>query len=183
MTFSRSVLIAWAIFLSSACGGGSDSTATPTAPAASTGVASTPANNGSVPTGATPDTSTPGSLPVTFAAQLIEGPANNTFLGFEPYLNAATFVVAGAGMENVELVSANDDGIVYGRFTVAPDKTGATLDWRYRNWPYGSWNLKIVAWDVPAGQTGRRIDVATRQYTVHLPLGCQAEGTCGMPAP
>ncbi len=86
-------------------------------------------------------------------------------------------------MENVELVSANDESILYGRFTISPDKTRATLDWRYRNWPYGSWNLKIVAYDVAPGQAGRRIDVAARQYTVHLPLGCQAEGTCGMPAP
>lgn len=183
MTFSRSALIALAIFLSSACGGGSDSTATPTAPVASTGNASTPANNGSVPTGGTPDTSTPSSLPVTFAAQLIEGPPDNAFLGWDAYANSATFVVAGAGMENVELVSANDERILYGRFTISPDKTRATLDWRFRNWPYGSWNLRIIAWDVPPGQAGQRIEVATRRFIIHLPLGCQAEGTCGMPAP
>ncbi|MDO9218853.1 MAG: hypothetical protein Q7U14_16390, partial [Lacisediminimonas sp.] len=108
MTFSRLVLIALAIVFSSACGGGSDSTATAASPAAS----------GAVPAAGTsdvPDTPTQGTPTVTFAAQLIEGPANNTFLGFEPYLNAATFVVAGAGMENVELVSANDESIVYGR--------------------------------------------------------------------
>lgn len=119
-----------------------------------------------------------------FSAQLVSAPVDNAFLGFAPYSNVATFEVIGTGLQNVELVSANDESIIYGRFTISSDKTNARLDWHFYNWLYGSYNLRVVAWDVPAGQSGHRIEVMPpRKYYVHLPLGCQAEGRCGGPAP
>ena len=123
-------------------------------------------------------------LTPSFSAQLLSAPPDGTFLGFSPYSNSAHFEVGGKGLENVELVSAKDESIIYGRFTISPDKTRAILDWRFYNWSYGSYNLRVVAWDAPPGQPGRKIEVmAPRYYTVHLPLGCQAERTCGGAAP
>lgn len=121
-----------------------------------------------------------------FAATLVAAPPNNAFLGSDACcgLNSFNFIVTGEGMRNVELVSANNEAIRYGTFTVAADGRSANLDWNYYTFRYGTYDLKIVAWDVPAGQAGNKIEVmAPRHYLVHLPLGCQAEGTCGGTAP
>jgi hypothetical protein len=97
------------------------------------------------------------------------------------------FAVTGNGLENVELVSANDASLVYGRFRISADKTSASLSWVPvpMNSPlYGSYNLRILAWSVPPGQTGQQIEVMSRRlYYVHLALGCYSIPGCGAPAP
>jgi hypothetical protein len=125
-----------------------------------------------------------------FSAHLVSAPPADAFFGFDPYGNSAPFEVSGTGLENVELVSANDASVIYGRFTISPDKTRASLNWNFytegmvNNRMYGEYNVRIVAWNVPPGQSGRSAEVmAPRRYIVHLPLGCQGEGTCGGMAP
>lgn len=128
----------------------------------------------------------------SFSAQLITAPPNNYFwLGLPPGGGAISpserFEVSGSGLGNVELVSAKDESILYGRFTISPDKTGATLDWDYRTyggWAYDLYEVRILAWDVPPGEAGRMIEVMEpRSYWQKLSLGCQGQGTCGGTAP
>ena len=130
----------------------------------------------------------------TFSAQLVQAPetTGETFwLGSQPGGGSISpterFEVSGTGLGNVELVSAKDESIIYGRFTISPDKTRATLDWDYRfynGWAYGVYEVRVLAWDVPPGESGRMIEVMEpRTYYQKLPLGCQAEGTCGGTAP
>lgn len=126
-----------------------------------------------------------------FSAQLVSAPPLTGFLGEEPGSTTRSetvkFEVSGSGLGNVELVSAKDESIIYGRFTISPDRTQATLNWNFlsfNNYSYGAYETRVVAWDVPPGQSGRKIEVmAARTYYVHLPLGCQAEGICGGTAP
>jgi hypothetical protein len=129
-----------------------------------------------------------------FSAQLVSAPetTSETFwLGSQPgggiISPTVRFEVSGNGLGNVELVSANDPAVVYGRFTITPDGTRASLDWDYRfynGWSYGVFEVRVVAWDAPAGQPGQSIEVmAPRTYHQKLPLGCQAEGRCGGAAP
>lgn len=125
-----------------------------------------------------------------FSAQLVSAPPPNAFFGFDPYGYSAPFEVSGAALGNVELVSANDPSVIYGRFTISPDKTRATLNWnfytngRVNDRLYSLYNLRIIAWDVPPGQAGRSTEVmAPRPYSLHLPLGCQTEDRCGGVAP
>lgn len=81
-------------------------------------------------------------------------------------------------------MSARDPSILYGRFSVSSDGTQALLDWDFYANTYGTYLVRVLAWDVPPGQAGRQIEVmAPRTYYVHLPLGCQGEGTCGGIAP
>jgi len=98
-----------------------------------------------------------------------------------------TFAVNGTGLGNVELVSANDPNIVYGRFEISPDRTFARLRFQPITSPiiYGSYHVRILAWDVPPGQSGRMIEVMpARTYLMHLPLGCWTYvPNCGDPAP
>ena len=113
-------------------------------------------------------------------------PPDNAFLGSDACcgLNSFQFIVAGNSIRNVELVSSRDESIIYGRFAVSEDGRSALLDWNYYTYRYGVYDLKIVAWDVAPGGVGNRIEVMpARHYLVHLPLGCQAEGTCGGIAP
>lgn len=122
----------------------------------------------------------------TFEASLVSAPPNDAFLGFEPYGQVARFEVRGAGMRNVELVSSRDESIIYGRFTVSPDGSAATFDWRFYETQrlYEEYLLRVVAWDSAPGQPGRRIEVMpARRYILHLPLGCYSVPTCGGTAP
>lgn len=92
------------------------------------------------------------------------------------------FVVHGTGMENVELVSANDPTIRYGTFTISPDKTSATLS--FKGGGYSTYYLRILAWDRPAGQGGNMIEVMPRtRFTSDIPSGCQAGFACNGTAP
>lgn len=97
------------------------------------------------------------------------------------------FEVSGAGLGNVELVSAKDMSIIYGRFTISPDKSHDTLDWDYRaynRFSYGVYEARVLAWDVPLGESGQMIEVmASRTYYQKLPLWCQGAGLCGGTAP
>jgi len=114
---------------------------------------------------------------------LITAPPEGAFLGID-YSDPARFQVSGTGLRNVELVSAHNPSIIYGRFTISNDGTQALLGWDFYANSYGSYLVRILAWDVPPGQAGRQIEVmAPRNYSVHLPLGCQGEGTCGGTAP
>ena len=192
MDLRNALVLGTVVLMLAACGGGGSGDAaaggasgTASQADAGSGGGTTPTvpNNAPAPNPTSPGDASATPPAATFAARLTDAPADGTFLGFEPYLNSATFAVEGALLGNVELVSALDERVIYGRFTISPDQTRATLDWRYRDHPYGSYALRIIAWDAPPGQAGQRIDVASRNYTVHLPLGCQAEGTCGMPAP
>jgi hypothetical protein len=126
-----------------------------------------------------------------FSAQLVTAPPDNYFwLGIQPdgsFSPTERFEVSGTGLGNVELVSANDASVIFGRFTISADRTQATLDWDYRTyngWRYGVYQVRIVAWDSPPGEPGQSIEVmAPRTYHQNLPLGCQDQGLCGGPAP
>lgn len=131
-----------------------------------------------------------GSAPA-FSAELVTAPPDNLF-----WLGSRTdgipsrterFEVRGTGLGNVELVSAKDSSVKYGSFTISPDRTRAVLDWNYilyEGWAYLSYEVRILAWDVPPGEAGREIEVmAPRKYWNKLPISCQGEGTCGGEAP
>ena len=116
-----------------------------------------------------------------FAAQLVSAPPEVPPASGKPQ----NFVVSGTNLGNVELVSAKDETIVYGRFTISADKTRATLPWNYRatydNKSYDTYQLRILAWDVPPGESGKKIEVmAPRTYRGLYNPGCQ---TCGGEAP
>jgi hypothetical protein len=120
--------------------------------------------------------------PPTFGAALFDAPSDGAVLGG----NTASFAVSGTGLGNVELVSAKDPTIIYGRFTVSSDKTMATLVWAFRTPPnYGTFDLRILAWDVPPGQAGQQIEVMPRRhYIIDLPLSCSGHyPDCGSQAP
>lgn len=182
-----------------ACGGGGD-----TAPVANTGAV---ANTSAPPPSSTPtsgqlveplppapaSTPTPASTtpaapapeptpaPTIFSATLVAAPPAP---GYEWEGTPFNFVVSGTGLQNVELVSANDSSIVYGRFTVSPDGTSATLTFAFGR--YATYNLRILAWDAPPGQGGRVIEVMPpTRYTVRHNLGCAANpnSLCTRPAP
>lgn len=131
------------------------------------------------------------SAPPEFSAQLLSAPPTNRWLGEPPgggwFAETVRFEVEGSNLGNVELVSAKDDSVIFGRFTISPDKTRATLDWNYRQyegWSYGAYEVRILAWDAPPGEAGDQIEVMSMQrYYQKLPLGCQAEGRCGGEAP
>lgn len=115
-----------------------------------------------------------------FSAQLVSAP-NESAENHEPRY----FEVSGTNLGNVELVSANDESIVYGRFTISDDKTRATLAWTYRtpsdDKVYTTYQLRILAWDVPAGESGNKIEVmAPRTFSGIFNSGCR---TCGGTAP
>lgn len=117
-----------------------------------------------------------------FSASLASAPPPSFY---PPPGIAMDFVVTGNQLGNVELVSANDPTIIYGRFTLSPDKTSATLSFTPdRMASYSSYNLRILAWDMPAGRGGRMIEVMpARTFYIHLPLGCYLNPGCGGIAP
>lgn len=118
-----------------------------------------------------------------FSATLINAPPDHAFL---QYGSPMTFVVSGNRLGNVELVSANDIKIQYGRFTISADKTSASLTFTpTHSPPYGSYNLRVLAWDVAPGQAGQQIEVMSprRLYYIHLALGCYSVPGCGDTAP
>jgi hypothetical protein len=135
------------------------------------------------PTPTPAPTARPAPTPAPFSAQLVTAPPERAFLGAD-FADPVRFQVAGTGIRNVELVSARDPSVVYGRFNVSSDGSSAVLDWHFYDYNYGSYLLRVVAWDVLPGGVGREIEVmAPRSYTVHLPRACQGEGTCGGEAP
>jgi hypothetical protein len=120
--------------------------------------------------------------PSVFAASLVAAPPAP---GFQFAGTALNFVVNGSQLGNVELVSANNPSIIYGRFTISPDKTSATLTFNPLNPPYGEYNLRILAWNTPPGQGGEMIEVMSpRVYSIRWSPGCVATNpVCGSPAP
>lgn len=134
-----------------------------------------------------------GDAPPDFSARLIAAPettAQTFWLGQQAdgsFSDTVRFEVAGSGLENVELVSAKDESVIYGRFTISADQTRAILDWEYlafQGWAYSTYEVRVLAWNAPPGESGRSIEVmAPRTYYNKLPLGCQGEGTCGGSAP
>ncbi|MGV3743005.1 MAG: hypothetical protein ACO1NO_11920 [Burkholderiaceae bacterium] len=118
----------------------------------------------------------------TFSAQLVSAPPEiPPAIDTEPM----EFIVSGSNLGNVELVSAKDETIVYGRFTISSDKTRATLPWshdtRYNDKVYDTYQFRILAWDVPLGESGNRIEVMpSRTYRGIYSSGCQP---CGGEAP
>lgn len=128
----------------------------------------------------------------TFSAQLVSSPTTRPaiYLGEEiaGTPNPAYFEVSGTNLGNVELVSAKDESIIYGRFTISEDKTRATFEWtdfmNFGGESYGVFEARILAWDVPPGESGNRIEVmGPTSYYVRQPLGCGNLGTCGGVAP
>jgi hypothetical protein len=120
--------------------------------------------------------------PPVFTVTLGDAPADGTLLSGD----SAFFSVKGNNIGNAELVSANDPTIIYGRFSVSSDKTFATLAWNFHlPQNYGTFDVRILAWDVPPGQSGRQIEVMPkRHYIVNVPLGCSGRfPECGGPAP
>ena len=65
--------------------------------------------------------------------------------------------VTGTAMRNVELVPADTLAPVLGRFAVAPDGSFATLPFDTNSLPKGVIRVRIVAYDVPAGQPGNMV--------------------------
>lgn len=133
------------------------------------------------PSSGTDSGSTPPSEPTApaFTAQLIAAPPappTGSFLGEQvaddgtvTYSDTVYFEVRGTGLRNVELVSANDTSIKYGTFTISADGTRAILNWDYQlgdeNGAYTAYDLRVLAWNVPAGQAGESIEVmAPRRY-------------------
>ncbi|WP_334190312.1 DUF4214 domain-containing protein [Noviherbaspirillum sp.] len=116
-----------------------------------------------------------------FTATLASAPPPSFFPAPQEPMN---FTVTGSALENVELVSANDPSIIYGRFTLSPDKTSASLTFHHDQYQYGSYNLRILAWNAPPGQGGQMIEVMPpRVIYIHRALGCQFTPGCGGDAP
>lgn len=132
-----------------------------------------------------------------FTAQLVAAPPAppaGSFLGEQvaddgvvTYSDTVYFEVSGTGLRNVELVSANNASIKYGTFTISADGTRATLDWDYRlgdeRGAYTSYDLRVLAWNVPAGQAGESIEVMapTRYYRRPSPGMCAVSGCVAAP--
>jgi hypothetical protein len=171
----------------------------PTSPSGTaTGNSSSPANgSGTITTPSSGSgTTTSGPTAPAFTAQLVAAPPSSSstgrFLGDNggiTYSDTEYFEVSGTGLRNVELVSANDVSIKYGTFTISADGTRATLNWRYDVGNYIIYNLRILAWDVPAGEAGESIEVMpARDYRVRVSAGrCASlgrpDGSCGDAAP
>lgn len=117
----------------------------------------------------------------TFTAQLVSAPPEVQPADDQP----SEFVVSGTNLGNVELVSAKDESIIYGRFTISANKTRATLPWdhgaQHNGKVYDTYQLRVLAWDVPPGEAGRKIEVmAPRTFRGSYNPGCQP---CGGEAP
>lgn len=76
--------------------------------------------------------------------------------------------VRGAQLANVELLPANGYQPKYGVFRVSPDKTHAWLDFDTSTLPDGKSNVRISAFNVPAGQSGAKeiIAMPSRTWTI-----------------
>lgn len=165
--------------------GSGDSGGTVTPPSSGT-------DSGTPPPSTDSGSSTPPSEPTApaFTAQLVAAPPTDRFLGEQvaddgvvTYADTVYFEVSGTGLRNVELVSANDTSIKYGTFTISADGTRATLDWDYQlgdeNGAYAVYDLRVLAWDVPAGQAGESIEVmAPRRYHRRVSPGMCAVSGC-----
>jgi hypothetical protein len=145
------------------------------------GTPPTPGAGGTPSTGGSGgDTTSPPAS--AFSAQLISAPSTADWLGSNPdggpFYDTVRFEVSGTGLGNVELVSANDPSIKYGTFTISADGTRATLDWDYdvrdsNNRIYSAFDLRVLAWDVPAGESGSSIEVMEpRRYYRKISPGC-----------
>lgn len=135
--------------------------------------------------------STPPSDPTApaFTAQLVAAPPTGRFLGEQEntYSDTVYFEVSGTELRNVELVSANNTSIKYGTFTISADGTRATLNWDYQlgdeNGAYAAYDLRVLAWNVSAGQAGESVEVmAPRRYFRRVSPGmCAVSGCVGAP--
>lgn len=95
---------------------------------------------------------TVGAQPVTpFAAELMQAPADGATL-----TGVITLEVRGSGIANVELLPASGYAPTLGRFIVSSDKTYARLDFDTRVVPNNLLQVRISAFDVPAGNMGAR---------------------------
>ena len=139
----------------------------------------TPPSSGS---GGGTDGNTGSPTTPAFSAQLVTAPPEvPPAIVDEPM----EFVVSGTNLGNVELVSAKDESIVYGRFTISADKTRASLPWNHNDFyngkVYDTYQFRILAWDVPPGESGNRIEVMpARTFRGMYNPGCQP---CGGEAP
>lgn len=122
-----------------------------------------------------------------FSAQLMTAPPVDQFLGETAggtsRSETVRFEVSGTSLGNVELVSAKDASVIYGRFVISQHKTRATLDWNYiiDGRTYDMYQLRVLVWDVPPGGSGKQIEVmAPRTYRAIYNPGCQP---CGGEAP
>lgn len=124
---------------------------TPTAPPAS-------------PSTPPPETPTsPGSGSTSFAATTALAPADGAGVSGRVRLE-----IRGSGIENAELLPASGYTPVYGTFSVSEDNTSAVLDFDTRSLPNGPIQLRVSAFNVPAGQSGAReiIAMSPRSWTV-----------------
>jgi Domain of unknown function (DUF4214) len=85
--------------------------------------------------------------PGTFQARVTLAPPNGGFLA-----GTVRLEVRGAAMQNVELLPANGYAPRYGIFNLSPDRTVAALDLDTTALPNGPFDVRISAFNVPAGQ-------------------------------
>lgn len=123
-----------------------------TTPSSSTGSPppATPAATGSTdpaPAGGTAVAGTPdASAPLPPLTATAEAPADGAYL-----VKTVTLRVTGTSLFNVELLPAAGYAPLYGRFTIAPDHTSATLQFDTSALPDGDYQFRIAAFDGLAG--------------------------------
>ncbi|HEY4542471.1 MAG TPA: hypothetical protein VIG66_08890, partial [Noviherbaspirillum sp.] len=80
----------------------------------------------------------------------------------------ARIEVRGSGLENVELLPASGYTPRLGQFQISSDKTFAWLDFDTKSLPNGLHELRVSAFNVPAGQPGavEAIAMPVRQWDV-----------------
>jgi hypothetical protein len=86
---------------------------------------------------------------LSFSASVTMAPINGEFLS-----GVVRFEVRGSGMRNVELLPATGFDPKMGTFSVSSDGTFASLDFDTRPLAIGPVDMRISAFNVPAGQPG-----------------------------
>lgn len=111
-------------------------------------------------TAAKTPTAESGATSSSFAAMLVDAPAD----GGAPK-GTVRLQVRGAGLENVELLPPGSDTPKLGVFTISADKTLAWLDFDTTSLPNGELLARVVAFSAPAGQGGTTTEVMpTRRW-------------------
>jgi hypothetical protein len=101
--------------------------------------------------------------PAPFFAYVDTAPADGAVLK-----GVVRLTVTGNQMVNVELLPASGYTPRFGVFTVSEDKARAWLDLDTTTLPDGPLNVRISAFDVPAGQAGAREAVAMQPRTWNI---------------
>lgn len=86
---------------------------------------------------------------ISFTAAVTQAPASSAVISGIVFME-----VAGALMQNVELVSTAGSGTVYARFNIGANGESATLNWNTASLSNGAITARILAYNVPPGSTG-----------------------------